>query len=325
VYSSDFRAFLDAMPTGWLLEGEAFVRYRTFIDLLKRPEDDSEALKARGNISKNPLVRRIFDRRNPDGYWGTPKDIHNWWPKKDTTFWVLGTLADFGFTHDDPRVARACEYVFGEQFESGAFGWGPPSTPGDCFTGILCESLAKLGYGSDPRLERAYRWLMDRQRLDGGFWCKNMGLPGRPREREPSCAFGTLCVLGALAQNSELRESEVAKRALKFLLRCWENRGKVKYAGHDSQIGRGWEKLKYPFTDYRILKYLDILSRFESARKDRRMIPMMGLLISKQDERGRFTPESIHKCWSGFDFGQKKEPSRWITMIVYRIMRRMDS
>ena len=310
------------MPVDWLLSGEPFVRYRTLTDLLDRQENNQEVLDARGSIIRHEPIKRIFERQNADGYWGNPSDIHTWWPKKDTTFWLLGVLADFGLERDDGRIAVACKYVFGTQLPCGGFGWSPPPTPSDCFTGIITESMAKLDFALDPRLRKAYSWLLNRQRLDGGFWCKNTGLPGGPREREPSCAFATLCVMGAMAQNPELRNCEVSKRGLEFLLKCWENRGKIKYAGHDSKIGKGWERLKYPYTDYKILKYLDILSRFESLRKDPRMGEMIDRLICKQDKHGRYYAESIHKVWSDFDFGQKKIPSRWITYIAYRILKR---
>jgi hypothetical protein len=264
-----------------------------------------------------------MDTRNADGYWGTPRDIYQWWPRKDTTFWVLGMLADFGLRNEDEGIAPAGEYVLSTQLPCGAFGWGPPATPGDCFTGILTESLAKLGYVSDPRVARAYAWLMQRQRLDGGFWCKNTAQPGMPRQREPSCAFATLCVLAALVQHPRLKDSQVAENAAAFLLGCWDNRGSLKYAGHDSQIGRGWEKLKYPFTDYRILKYLDTLSHVWPAAHDPRIECMVDLLVSKRDGRGCFYAESIHTVWSDFDFGRKGSPSRWITLLVYRILRRL--
>ena len=315
--------FLKSMPADWLLEGEPFVRYRTLTDILDGSDKDKEVLKVKKSISNHNLIKKIFNNQNKKGYWGTPKDIHTWWPKKDTTFWVLGMLADFGLTREEKNIERACEYVFSTQLPVGGFGWAPPPTPGECFTGILTESLAKLGYVFDPRLEKAYEWLVRRQRFDGGFWCKNTGQPGGPREKEPSCAFGTLCVLGALIQNPELKDDTIAKKGADFLFKCWENQGKIKYAGHDSQIGKGWDKLKYPFTDYRILKYLDILSQFKFVRKDHRMNQMMDLLVAKKDEKGRFYPESIHKVWSDFDFGQKKSPSRWITLLAYRIVKRM--
>jgi hypothetical protein len=316
--------FLDSVPIGWLLGGEPFVQYRTLIDILDRTRDDPEVLAVERVIHRHKLVREIFRRQNKDGYWGTPKDIYAWWPKKETTFWMLGVLADFGLRKDTKQVARACEYVFSTQLPCGGFGWAPPPTPGDCFTGILTESLAKLGCSDDARLGDAYKWLVGRQRLDGGFWCKDTGQPGRPREQEPSCAFGTLCVLGALAQNPELRDGTIAKRGAEFLLTCWEKRGKIKYAGHDSQIGRGWDKLKYPFTDYRILKYLDVLSQFDFAQHDPRIGAMIDLLISKRDRNGRYYAESIHQVWSDFDFGQKKRPSRWITLLACRIVKAMQ-
>ena len=318
-----FEEFLRSIPVDWLLEGESFVKYRTLTHILDKSEKDKDILTAKSSISKHSLIKKTFNKQNKEGYWGTPRDIYTWWPKKDTTFWVLGMLADFGLTREDKNISKACEYVFSTQLPGGGFGWAPPPTPGDCFTGILIESLAKLGYVSDPRLKKAYEWLTQRQRLDGGFWCKNTGQPGGPREKEPSCAFGTLCVLGALIQNPELKEDTITKKGADFLFKCWENQGKIKYAGHDSQIGKGWEKLKYPFTDYRILKYLDVLSQLEFAKKDRRMNSMMDLLMAKKDEKGYFYPESIHKVWSDFDFGQKNSPSRWITLLAYRIIKRI--
>jgi len=84
-----------------------------------------------------------------------------------------------------------------------------------------------------------------------------------------------------------------------------------------------WDKLKYPFTDYKILKFLDVLSRFEHAEQRLRGSEMVKRFMSKQDGKGRFTPESTHKVWSDFDFGQKERPSRWITFLALRIEKRV--
>jgi hypothetical protein len=313
------------MPLEWLLEGEAFLRYRVLRDLAGAGETDRDVRAAKRSIDSDPQIRRILDRQSSEGYWGTPRDIFTWWPKKNTTFWVLGMLADFGFERDDRRICRACEYVLSTQLPCGGFGWAPPPLPADCYTGILVESLAKLGHAGDPRVRQAFAWMVERQRLDGGFWCKRTGLPGGPREREPSCAFATLCVLGALALDPSLQNAPVTRRGVRFLLECWDNRGKLRYAGHDSQIGRGWEKLKYPFTDYRILKYLDTLSRYPSARADARIADMLRLMVLGKDDAGRFTPGAIHEVWSDFDFGRKHAPSRWITYLVYRIAKRLGA
>jgi hypothetical protein len=310
-------------PTEWLAAGEPWTVYRTLIDLLDNDEEDDVVVSAKTAIPLHPFIQNIFAGLNKEGYWGTPKDIHTWWPKKDTTFWILPMLADFGFTIEDGRIARVCEYVFSTQLPSGGFGWDPPTHAFDCHSAIIIESLARLGFPEDSRLQRAYGWLVRRQRLDGGFWCKNTGQVGGPREKEPSCAMATMFVLGALAQNPKLRNGKIARRGVDFLFNCWKNRGKMRYAGHDSQIGTDWDRLKYPFTDYKILKFLDVLSQIEYAKQGLQESEMVKLLLSKQDERGRFTPESIHKVWSDFDFGQKERPSRWITFLALRIVKRI--
>ncbi|MHC4469350.1 MAG: prenyltransferase/squalene oxidase repeat-containing protein [Planctomycetota bacterium] len=317
-------SFQGPAPDAWLLEGPAFVRYRTLVDVLGRSDEDEEVQQARAAVPFDPAVEHLLGQRNDQGYWGAPDDIFKWWPKKDTTFWVLGVLADFGLGRGDGGIRRACEYVLGTQLPCGAFGLRPPPTPYDCYTGVLVAALARLGYLDDRRLERAYSWLAGRQRNDGGFWCKSTGQPGGPREHEPSCALASLWVLSALTAHPAFRESGACRRCATFLLGCWDNRGRIKYAGHDSQVGSGWERLKYPFTDYRVLHYLEVLSRVPFLRADARLAEIAELLMSRRDGEGRFRPESIHKAWSRFDFGQKREPSMWLTCLAYGAVARLD-
>jgi hypothetical protein len=244
----DFKTVLREDVVEWLLTGEPWVVCSTLTDLLDKEESNNRVVAARKAIPEHPLMKSIFERLNKDGYWGKPKDIHTWWPKKDTTFWILPVLADFGFTIEDKRIRRACEYVFTTQLQSGGFGWDPPTKASDCHSAIIIESLAKLGLQEDSRLQKAYEWLIKRQRMDCGFWCKDTAQVGGPREKEPSCAMATMFALGALAQNPALRETETAVKGVDFLFGCWENRASIRYAGHDSQVGRDWNKLKYPFT-----------------------------------------------------------------------------
>jgi len=46
---------------------------------------------------------------------------------------------------------------------------------------------------------------------------------------------------------------------------------------------------------------------------------------AKADDLGRFTPESVWKAWGEWDFGQKKTPSAWLTLITLRILKRMNA
>jgi hypothetical protein len=171
---SNGKQLLNHNTINWLLEGEPWVRYRTLVDLLGKSENVNDVTKAKEQISHHPLIKKIFNKQNKDGYWGVPKDILTWWPKKDTTFWQLPILADFGFTKEDKRITRACEYVFGLQLKSGGFNSFNPRKAADCHTAILLEPLAKIGFSGDPRSKKAYQWLISRQLLSWVQWLKTL-------------------------------------------------------------------------------------------------------------------------------------------------------
>ena len=73
---------------------------------------------------------------------------------------------------------------------------------------------------------------------------------------------------------------------------------------------------------YDILHVTDVLVQFAWLRKDRRLQEMAAILQSKADSEGRFTAESVWRDWKGWSFGQKREPSRWITLIAQRVLKR---
>jgi hypothetical protein len=88
-------------------------------------------------------------------------------------------------------------------------------------------------------------------------------------------------------------------------------------------MGTDFRKLKAPFVWYDILHVLDVLSQFSWLKGDARLVDMAGVVKSKADAEGRFTPESEWQPWRGWDFGQKKQPSRWLTFLVTRSLNRL--
>ena len=73
---------------------------------------------------------------------------------------------------------------------------------------------------------------------------------------------------------------------------------------------------------YTILRVLDVLSRYPRAAGRPEFQEMMDLVQQKAED-GRYKVESMAKMFKGFDFGQRKEPSRWITFLVQRIEKRV--
>jgi hypothetical protein len=79
-----------------------------------------------------------------------------------------------------------------------------------------------------------------------------------------------------------------------------------------------------PFVRYDLLHVLDVLSRHGWLREDARLLDMLGVLRGKADTDGRFTAESVWAAWKDWEFGQKKAPSRWVTLLAWRIIARMS-
>jgi len=50
---------------------------------------------------------------------------------------------------------------------------------------------------------------------------------------------------------------------------------------------------------------------------------MAEIVRSKADSEGKYTPESEWTAWKGWDFGQKKQPSRWLTFLALRTLKRV--
>jgi len=96
----------------------------------------------------------------------------------------------------------------------------------------------------------------------------------------------------------------------------WERHPYMFYMGTD------FRKLKLPFVWYDIMSVADTLSNCPWVRQDPRFRDMLSIIASKPDENGWYTPESIWTSWKGWDFAQKKEPSRWLTFYVERLQRR---
>jgi hypothetical protein len=70
---------------------------------------------------------------------------------------------------------------------------------------------------------------------------------------------------------------------------------------------------------------LYVLSCFSWINTDARLLDMLAVLKSKMDQQGRFTIESLWTAWKEWEFGQKKEPSRWLTLKAWQIIQRIEN
>lgn len=135
------------------------------------------------------------------------------------------------------------------------------------------------------------------------------------------CPYANLVMLKTLALDSKWRKSKASLVAAETLLSLWAH-SKTEHP-YQFYMGTDFRKLKAPLVWYDLLHVFDLLTQIPILRRDKRLNEMATFIQNKADSDGRFTPESVWQAWSDWEFGQKKEPSRWVTLIAQRALKRM--
>jgi len=322
-----------AEPLEWLLNSdEPWTRYRTLVDLLDRPEDDTEVQAARAAMVAHPQVRALIEQA---AAWpGFALKRHN---DAKHPIYALSTLADFGLRVSDPGISRITEAVMAHQAEEGAFQtklrlykrFG--GLDGEYWTWMACDAptllYALLAFGltqdEDERIQRAVNHLVNLAE-DNGWRCKaapELGDFKGPGNREDPCPIANVYALKALSQAPELIDSPATRAGVEALLWHWgpECERKVYLFG----LGTFFRRLKYPFVWYDILHVVDVLSRFPFVYDDPRFQEMAATLTAQADDAGRYTAASMYRAWKGWSFADKKTPSPWLTFLAPRIQKRV--
>jgi hypothetical protein len=327
--------------TEWLLQSEPWVEYRTRLDLLEQPESDPQVRAARKAMLADPKIKSLLSELAD---W--PGAVLNSHKSASQPFHKLAFIADLGLNVDDPPVKKIVQKVMKHQSKQGPFQL-PMNIPVHfggsgkdewawalCDAPVIVSSLIQLGMHDDPRVQTAVQYLEALVR-ENGWPCAaspELGKFRGPGRKEDSCPYATLVMLKVLAHTCPggrcqgapgMQKSKSAKIGVETLLGLWEQ-SKEQHP-YIFYMGTDFRKLKAPLFWYDILHVLDVLSRFEWARKDKRFQQMLGVVESKANLDGHFIPESIWTAWKDWDFGQKKVPSQGLTFFVQRILKRVSA
>jgi len=317
----------------WLLEEEnPSVRYFALRGLLDRPERSAEVRRAKQSIMTSGTVPKILDRQNPDGTWDEPAKFYR--HKYKGTVWQLIILANLGADGADPRVRKACEFIFrnSQDKESGGFsidfsvtsGGGSHSWVIPCLTGNMVWSLIRLGHLGDERLRRAIDHLARTQRFDDGEGERPKGWPYERFEMcygRHACHMGAGKTLKALAEIPEKERTpavrETIGRGVEYFLKH-----RIFKKSHDLRKTSkpGWRKFGFP------LMYqddaLEILGIMAGLRvRDPRLSEAVKLVESKRTTDGRWTLESTFNGRFVADIERKGKPSKWVTLKAMEALR----
>jgi hypothetical protein len=330
---ADWKAVLKADPTNWLLEADnSSVRCFALIGLLGRPENDPEVAKAKNAIMEAGAVPKILVKQKKSGYWGIPENFYVRGKYKGTV-WQLIILAELGADKNDDRIKNACEFILGhsQNRESGAFSFHGTEDAGGrrdsvipCLTGNMVWSLIRLGYLNNPRVQRGINWIVSYQRFDDRTKEKLKGWPYEKRERcfgRHSCHMGVVKALKALAEIPEnkrsLRVRDTIEKGAEYMLQHH-----IFKRSHDlKQMSKPeWARFGFPLmwnTD--ALEILGILTKL--GYRDERMHEAVDLVVSKQDERGRWKLETTFNGRFQADIERKGEPSKWVTLNALKALK----
>jgi hypothetical protein len=192
-----------------------------------------------------------------------------------------------------------------------------------CDAPLLLDVLARWGLRAEAAVQLAAGHLEGLVRANGWPCAVAPALKFRgPGRKSDPCPYATLVALRALAEFPEFRDGQAARWGAEALLGLWAARQERR--PYLFAMGTHFDRLKAPLIWYDLLHVTDVLTRFPWLRGDPRLREMLGRLAERQDEQGRFTPESAWEAWKDWKFGQKKAPSPWITFLAGRILRRAE-
>jgi hypothetical protein len=320
----------------WLLgSDEPWTRYRTWRDLLARPEDDPDTEADRTEMLDHPQVQALMAAV---AAWGDrPLKRHN---DASHPLYAFSTLADFGLRADDAPsnggigMAAGIEAVLAHQSREGAFQTmlNIPSRFGgtgqDAWLWILCDAptllyaLLAMGLGEDARVQRAVEHLANLVH-ESGWHCLGAPEVGRfrgPGRKDDPCPVANVYALKALAQIPALADSPAIHAGAEMLLRHWEGQAERKI--YLFGIGTDFRRLKYPYVWYDILHVVEVLSQLPHVHADERFREMLEAITMQAGADGRYTASSMYRAWKGWSFADKRNPSPWLTFLVQRIHKR---
>ena len=323
-------------PLDWLLDAdpeiaEPWLAYRTLRDLLGRPDDDPEVAASREATAAHPAVRALIE-----GLADWPGEVVASHRSAGQPYHRLAFLAELGLRADDPGMPLIIDRILGHRSHEGPFRLPMNISPAHGGTGrqqfgwALCDApvivgaLAQLGLADHPAVLAAINHLEGLVR-EVGWPCAvspELGKWRGPGRAADPCPYANLVMLRALSAFPDRRASPACHVGAETLLQLWaDSRTRHPYIFY---MGNDFRKLKAPLLWYDLLHVLDVLARFPWLRDDPRLLDMLAVLRGKADPQGRFTPESVYTWWKEWDFGQKRAPSRTITLVAWRIIGRIE-
>jgi hypothetical protein len=308
--------------------------------------DEKEIKEARQKAHREGPIATILDNMNPEGYWIKPGNVYA--NKCRGTVWSVISLAELGASVDENKqVSTACNYLLDHSLlKSGQFSPGlKPSNMGLCLQGNMLLSLMDLGY-RDNRLDTTYEWTARMvtgedvpQKVNPEGLAPGEGVPGPFRylkytgpqfacrtNADMPCGWAGVKVMMAFSRLPVARPVGIIKRAIEIGVDFFLNNNPAEagFPGHRTGVpDKRWWEFRFPsFWGADILQIAEAFTALGYG-SDPRLADTFDLILSKQDEDGRWPMEYVdytHKMW--VKYGSKNKPNKWVTLRALRVLKK---
>lgn len=326
----NWKVYLKGDPVPWLLSSNPWTRYATMVNLMENSFSDAEVCQAKKELLQHPLIRNLL------------KEASDWLPKAATrnsdpklSYFQLRMLADFGLDINDVGIVPIIEKAKSHRME-GLFsvrggtldrrGEGNSHEPSDscadiwhaspCNSPVITNALQKLKYREESVI-LAEETLRDRWDTPQGWFCHFFFVDGQYKKLQASCPMAGVMALEVFSEIPELKESRYAQNAFEPIL-FHRNYGQTLY--YFGRSRKFWT-MKYPYVWYNALYLADVLTRFDFLKGNDLVKDLIDWVLACQDENGRFKATSVYLTYKEWDFGNKKEPSPWITYLCCKLLK----
>ena len=315
------------------------LRWLVLRDLFERPPQDEERAEIALQRESDPLVTEVIRLQAEDGSWASNVLATGRAGGSRTlmTALALCRLGYLGFGADYPPVAHGAAYLFAQQNPDGSWPLSEQVAltdgsrelhPDERYnmiplqTAFPLRGLASCGYGTDPRAEKAYQWLLS-QRLEDGAWPTGTAAGGvygyvggyrRLPHSRWGCRANTTGALICLALHPEHSTNSPARKALDHLLGR-ETRD-AHSLGHEVARLVGAERprgyLTY-FARFDLALVLDLCGRVGASADDPRIADLLVFLDGLQSDFG---------LW---EYPPQPQIARWLTFDLLRSITRLEA
>lgn len=314
----------DESVLGWLLESDPALRWQVLRDLLRAPECEVAAERAR--VAKEGLGAQLLALQASDGRWGGVA----WNRGFNSTMHVLTLLREFGLEPGSAAARSALARVRGvtwrgcapEECDANSFFMGEVEP---CINGQVAAAGAYFGQDVSGLIER----LLREQLPDGGWNCDV------DRGATRASFNTTLCVLEALLEQEqrcgshpELSKARLAGQAYLLERRMFRRRSTGELIPFDRKLGPGsasgqpaFTRLAFPtWWHYDVLWGLDYLRRAD-VTPDERVAEAIELLRAKRDGEGRWLVDVTYPGVMPVPFAEPEgAQSKWNTLRALRVL-----